>query len=239
MYGQDENEEEEEPPLVSNEPAIQQQPQQVTSRSTSQQPATKPPPTADGSTPGSRAVSPAPASSLGGHSVVAKRATSSKAPKAKSTNVSRGNSPLSGAPGGGSRATSPAAGGSKGLVGSPTNATPKPANKRKADEVSGASPTGAINGTNAPKPKKRKPLPSGPAPEGELEESMLIEWLQNTPNATTRDCIQHFTPYLTSEAKKARFTAMVKEVAQLKSGILILKSALRGESAATSPVPAT
>lgn len=65
---------------------------------------------------------------------------------------------------------------------------------------------------------------------------MLIDWLQNTPNARTRDCIQHFTPYLTSEAKKARFTAMVKEVAQLKNSILILKSALRGESAAGSPV---
>lgn len=219
----------------------------MTSRSTSQQPATKPP-TAEGSAVGSRAASPAPISSLGGHSVVAKRATSPKGPKTKSANVSRGNSPLSGVPGGsratspvaGTRATSPPAGGSKGLVGSPTNAMPKPANKRKVDEVSGAGPTsGAINGTNAPKPKKRKPLPTGPAPEGELEEKMLIEWLQNTPNATTRDCIQHFTPYLTSEAKKARFTAMVKEVAQLKSGILILKSALRGESAAASPMPAT
>ncbi|KAG6378548.1 hypothetical protein JVT61DRAFT_12813 [Boletus reticuloceps] len=228
----DENEEEEEPPLVSNEPAIQQQPQQVNSRSTSQQPATKPP-TAEGS----RAVSPAPVPSLGGHSIVAKRATSPRAPKTKSANVSRGNSPLSGVPGGGSRAISPAAGGVKGLVGSPTNASPNPANKRKADEVSGAgASSSAINGTNAPKPKKRKPLPT--APEGELEERMLIEWLQNTPNATTRACIQHFTPYLRSEAKKAKFTAMVKEVAQVKSGILILKSALRGESAATSPVPA-
>lgn len=206
------------------------------SRSTSQQPATKPP-TTEGSTVGSRAVSPAPISSLGGHSVVAKRATSPKAPKVKSANVSRGNSPLSGAPGGGSRATSPAAAGGKGLVGSPIA---KPTNKRKVDEVSGASATsGAINGTTAPKPKKRKALPAGPPPEGELEEKMLIEWLQNTPNATTRDCIQHFTPYLTSEAKKARFTAMVKEVAQLKSGILILKSALRGESVIASPVPAT
>ncbi|KAH0839751.1 hypothetical protein J3R83DRAFT_691 [Lanmaoa asiatica] len=240
----DENEEEEEPPLVSNEPAIQQQPQQVKSRSTSQQPATKPP-TTEGSAVASRAVSPAPISSLGGHSIVAKRATSPKAPKAKSVSVSRGNSPLSGVPGGGSpvsgsRATSPAASSSKGLVGLPSNSISKPANKRKVDEVSGTGATsGAINGTNAPKPKKRKPLPTGPAPEGELEERMLIEWLQNTPNATTRDCIQHFTPYLTSEAKKARFTAMVKDVAQLKSGILILKSALRGESAAASPVPAT
>jgi len=78
--------------------------------------------------------------------------------------------------------------------------------------------------TAPPKPKKRKPLPAGPAPEGELEEKMLIEWLQNTPNATTRDCIQHFTPYLTTDAKKAKFTAMVKDVAQLRGGILVLRS---------------
>ncbi|KAG9317293.1 hypothetical protein JVU11DRAFT_1490 [Chiua virens] len=243
-YASSDENEEEEPPVVSNEPAIQQQPQQVQSRSTSQQPVAKPP-TTDDSAVGSRAVSPAPVSSLGGHSVVAKRATSPKAPKPKSPDVSRGNSPLSGMPGGGSsvsgsRATSLVASGSKGTVSVPSSTSPKQATKRKVDEVSGSSATnGAINGANAPKPKKRKPLPTGPPPEGELEERMLIEWLQNTPNATTRECIQHFTPYLTNEAKKARFTAMVKEVAQLKSGILILKSALRGESAAASPAPPT
>ncbi|KAF9221969.1 Rap30/74 interaction domain-containing protein [Gyrodon lividus] len=241
----DENEEEEEPPLVSNEPAIQQQPQQVRSRSASQQPAQKlSQPSgngaANGSAVGSRAVSPAPPPGMGGHSVVAKRATSPKVPKAKSTNVSRGNSPLSGAPGAGSQASSPAAGGSKG-PGSPLpSGSSKPTNKRKVDEVSGAGASaGATNGGGAPKPKKRKPLQTGPTPQGELEERMLIEWLQNTPNATTRDCIQHFTPYLISEAKKTRFTAMVKEVAQLKGGVLVLKSALRGESAASSPGPAT
>ncbi|KIJ70562.1 hypothetical protein HYDPIDRAFT_164557 [Hydnomerulius pinastri MD-312] len=250
----DENEEEEEePPLVSNEPAIQQQPQQVKSRSASQQPSQKQSqpssgnPT-NGSAATSRAVSPAPAPGMGGHSVVAKRATSPKAPKLKSANVSRGNSPLSGAPGAGSRATSPVAGsratspvsgGSKG-PGNPTSPPAKPTNKRKADEVSGGgASSSAVNGAGAPKPKKRKPLPAGPPPDGELEERMLIEWLQNTPNATTRDCIQHFTPYLTSEAKKAKFTAMVKEVAQLSKGVLILKSALRGDSAAASPAPGT
>ncbi|KAF9247049.1 hypothetical protein BU15DRAFT_84615 [Melanogaster broomeanus] len=222
----DENEEDEEPPLVSNESAIQPQPQQTKSRSASQQPGQKPSQPsgsspANGGTAGSQAVSPASPSAMGGHSVVAKRATSPKAPKPKSANVSRGNSPLSGggAPGavsratspvGGSRATSPPAGGSK------ASGLSKPTNKRKAEEVPGAG---------APKPKKRKPMAAGPPPEGELEERMLIEWLQNTPNATTRDCIQHFTPYLTNEPKKAKFTAMVKEVAQLKAGVLVLKSA--------------
>lgn len=236
---QDENEEEEEPPVASNEPVVQPQPKQAKSRPASQQPSPKPTvgSAANGSDVASRAVSPAPTSGMGGHSVVAKRATSPKAPK---PNVSRGNSPLSGPPGtssraaspSGSRATSPVAGVSKGVSGTPST------NKRKAPEDSGtASSAAASNGTAPPKPKKRKPLPPGPI-DGELEERMLIEWLQSTPNASTRDCIQHFTPYLTSEAKKTRFTAMVKEVAQLKGGVLILKSALRGESANGSPAPA-
>ncbi|KAH7887738.1 hypothetical protein F5I97DRAFT_883824 [Phlebopus sp. FC_14] len=239
----EENEEEEEPPLVTNEPAIQQQPQQMKSRSSSQQPVQKQPrlPGPDGLGAGSRAASPTPG--MGGHSVVAKRATSPKAPRPKSANVSRGSSPLSGAPGTGSRATSPAAGsratspvggGNKGAG----NTSPKATNKRKATDDPAPSGTAVVNGAGgAPKPKKRKPLPTGPPPDVELEERMLVEWLQNTPNATTRDCIQHFTPYLTSEAKKARFTAMVKEVAQLKGGVLILKSGNRGDSVAVSPAP--
>ncbi|KAI6113677.1 hypothetical protein EV401DRAFT_2090730 [Pisolithus croceorrhizus] len=223
----DENEEEEEPPLVTNEPAIQPQPQQTKSRPPSQQPPSKPSqPSVVNATNGvgSGAVSPAPAPGMGGHSVVAKRATSPKVPK---PSVSRGNSPLGGTS---SRAGSP--------TGSRATSSPTTSQKRKAtDDLGGAvSPTATSNGNAQPKPKKRKPLPTGPPIDGELEEKMLIDWLQNAPNATTRDCIQHFTPYLTSEAKKARFTAMVKEVAQLKGGILILKSALRGESAAGSPM---
>lgn len=57
---------------------------------------------------------------------------------------------------------------------------------------------------------------------------MVIEWLKNTPNATTRDCIQYFQPYLTDEAKKSKFTALIKEVAQLKGGVVVLRSAYRG-----------
>ncbi|KAI6151921.1 hypothetical protein BKA82DRAFT_4104931 [Pisolithus tinctorius] len=239
----DENEEEEEPPLVTNEPAIQPQPQQTKSRTPSQQPPSKPSQpsvvnAANGV--GSRAVSPVPATGMGGHSVVAKRATSPKAPK---PSVSRGNSPLGGTSSRagsptGSRATSPAASSGKSPVVPPPGSAATSQKRKATDDLSGvASPTPTSNGNAQPKPKKRKPLPTGPPIEGELEEKMLIDWLQNAPNATTRDCIQHFTPYLTSEAKKARFTAMVKEVAQLKGGILILKNALRGESAAGSPVP--
>lgn len=237
----EEEEEEEEPK------PIQEQPQQNNSRSASQQPTPKPsqPSTStaqNGSAVGSRATSPAPAS-MGGHSVVAKRATSPKAPKLKSTSTN-GSRTTSGqgagsraiSPATGSRATSPAAP-AKG-PGSPTpNGQPTSSNKRKAtDDLGGntASAGATVNGVAAPpKPKKRRPLPTGPPPEGELEERMLVEWLQHTPNATTRDCIQHFTPYLITDPKKARFTAMVKEVAQLRGGILILRN--REASAAASP----
>lgn len=53
---------------------------------------------------------------------------------------------------------------------------------------------------------------------------MVIDWLRNTPDASTRDCIQHFTPYLTDEAKKVKFTSLIKEVAQLKGGVLVLRN---------------
>jgi transcription initiation factor TFIIF subunit alpha len=243
IIGQNEEEEEEEEPTVATVP-IPEQPPQNKSRSASQQPTPKPsqPSTntaQNGSAVGSRATSPTPAS-MGGHSIVAKRATSPKAPKLKSTPTngsratntgSRATSPVNG-----SRATSPAAP-AKG-PGSPIlNGQPTSSNKRKAtDDLGGGpiSPGAAVNGVTAPpKPKKRKPLPTGPPPDGELEEKMLVEWLQNTPNATTRDCIQHFTPYLTTDAKKAKFTAMVKEVAQLRGGILVLRN--REASAAASP----
>jgi transcription initiation factor TFIIF subunit alpha len=237
-YASSNDEEEEEEPIPPQEP-----PQEAKSRSASQQPTPKPsqPPTSttqNGSAVGSRATSPAPAS-MGGHSVVAKRATSPKAPKLKTSSTNNGR--VTSGQSTGSRATSPVTGSratspsplAKG-PGSPTPNGQPASNKRKAtDDLGGnaASAGAAVNG--APKPKKRKPLPTGPPPDGELEEKMLVKWLQNTPNATTRDCIQHFTPYLTTDAKKAKFTAMVKEVAQLRGGILILRNS--EASAAASP----
>ena len=96
--------------------------------------------------------------------------------------------------------------------------------KRKADD-------NAVPSDGAPRSKKRK------AP-GELEDRMVIEWLRNTPNATTRECIQHFTRFLTDEPKKARFTALVKEVAQLSNGILVLRPAYRAAAASATPAVA-
>ncbi|KAI0921869.1 hypothetical protein AcW1_004272 [Taiwanofungus camphoratus] len=188
---------------------------------------------------------PTPTPSHGGHSVVAKRATSPKAPKPKPSSPSRPGSPLaSGRPTSpyASRATSPVASPAAGIgtespvsAQSPTSpgAPSKPTNKRKATEE--PAPNGAVAGAPS-KPKKRKAvLPPGGV---ELEDRMVIEWLRNTPGATTRDCIHHFTPYLTDEVKKTRFTALVKEVAQLSKGVLVLRPAYRGDGGAASPAPA-
>jgi transcription initiation factor TFIIF subunit alpha len=123
--------------------------------------------------------------------------------------------------------------------------TPKSAGKRKAEDVSGGS-----GAAGTPKLKKRKPITGAPptpgsasasssiptssagtsnfptppiTPQTHLTESLLIQWLSNTPNATTRDCIHYFQACLTDDGKKARFTKMVKDVAALKGGVLYLK----------------
>ncbi|THG95799.1 hypothetical protein EW026_g5906 [Hermanssonia centrifuga] len=236
-YASSEEEPEEEIPIAPQGPAIIPPEPKPGSRSTSQAPATQPgvagtktpsssialpTPKAE---PGSRATSPVPMPGHGGHSVVAKRATSPKAPKLKPNGTSRAGSPLAGA----SRPTSPV-GSPPGLseslpaVQSP-NVAGKPSNKRKAEEGGQAG---------AAKPKKRKAQP-GAAVNGELEDWMLVEWLKQTPNASTRDCIQYFTPYLTTEEKKQNFTKLVKEVAQLKGGVLVLRNSYRGSVGPSSP----
>ncbi|KIK68159.1 hypothetical protein GYMLUDRAFT_36997 [Collybiopsis luxurians FD-317 M1] len=190
---------------------------------------------------GSRASSPVPG--LGGHSVVAKRATSPKIPKVKSTNVSRSSSPLA------SRPSSPVSNGvapasNPGAVtvnGTTQNGHVPTAKKRKAEDAGSPSPTSPTS-NGLPKPKKRKAQPSGSAPvavpTGPLEARLLIEWLKITPteNASTRECIQYFTPYLTDEEKKAQFTVLVKEIAQLKNGVLVLRPAYRDSPAPATPV---
>ncbi|KAJ7781238.1 transcription initiation factor [Mycena metata] len=219
-YASSEEEEEEAPPEpVVLQPPVPPQPP-ADSRGGSQAPGPQAPipparPQAGGSKVGSRATSPVASPGLGGHSVVAKRATSPKAHKQKSNGASRGNSPLASratSPVTNSRATSPVAGGAAGPTMSMHAGSPSP-----------TSPNGA-----PPKAKKRKAHNGGVVPVGELEDKMVIEWLRNTPNATTRDCIQHFQPYLTDEAKKSKFTALIKEVAQLKGGVVVLRSAYSG-----------
>lgn len=194
---------------------------------------------------GSRAASPTVSPSLGGHSVVAKRATSPKAPKPP---MSGGNSPLGSratSPIGNARAASPPNPSNMGTSGnraeSPAAITPtKSGNKRKADELAN-TPTSPPIGHVQPKQKKRKAQASGAVPiavSAEELRTLLIEWLGNTGNASTRDCIHHFTPYLTDGEKKTEFSALVREVAQLKNGVLVLRKKFQeGGSTAPSPAP--
>ncbi|KAH9943414.1 uncharacterized protein BXZ73DRAFT_87744 [Epithele typhae] len=109
---------------------------------------------------------------------------------------------------------------------SPTGASPP--TSRPTSPHGGRGNTTGPDG--APRQKKRK----APPPAGELEDRMVIEWLRSTENATTRECIQHFNRYLTDETKKTRFTALVKEIAQLSNGHLVLRPAYRGAVAAAA-----
>ncbi|EKM80281.1 hypothetical protein AGABI1DRAFT_73332 [Agaricus bisporus var. burnettii JB137-S8] len=211
-YASSEEEEEEEELPVHTGPAIQQQPQQVDVRAKSQTPkpgeGVKPQTDANNS----RASSPVGSPSLGGHSIVAKRATSPKAHKPLTQSISPS----------GSRATSPVSG-----AASPLNGLKSLSNKRKADESS-------MNSAGPPKAKKRREVI--PATREEMQ-TMLIEWLRTSPRdkATTRECIHHFTPYLTDPEKKAEFSKLVREVATLKDGVLALRPSIA--SAAPSPAP--
>jgi transcription initiation factor TFIIF subunit alpha len=228
-------EEEEETPMVQDGPAIQPQDQKqalaagldikpsiVDGAATAT--ATANDANANGTPqPGSRAASPA-APSLGGHLVVAKRATSPKAPRLKGQNVSSGSratSPLAGAAG--SRATSPAASNSR--AGSPMAQKTPTQNKRKADEASGAnSPPPASGSGGLPKKKKIKPTQGVSGADGPMTAKMLADYLRSTENPTTRACIQYFNSYIKQGPEaKSLFTDLVKEVAVLKDGVLILR----------------
>ena len=215
--------------MLTAGPAIQQQQQQVEAKS--QTPKVVPPRPVAPSASGSRPASPTLSPGHGGHSVVAKRATSPKMPKPKTTITSRGNSPLGSqtSPLVGSRATSPVTTD----IPNGTVINPKSVLKRKADD-SNAENT-AVNAVNDQhKSKKRKAPATDVTPievSSEELERLLVEWLKNTTGATTKDCIKHFGPYIAE--KRPEFASMVRKVAQLKNGVLICKP--RGSSA-PSPV---
>lgn len=168
--------------------------------------------------------------------MVAKRATSPKAPKLKTNGTSRAGSPLAGA---NSRATSPVAGstpGSSNRAESPpalVSDGAKTGNKRKAMD----EPTSPTNPGSAGAPSKTKKRKAGAGAAGEITQQMLVEWLTNTTNATTKDCIQYFSSYLPKEdkQKKQAFADLVKEVATLKDGVLVLRNAYRLSGGAASP----
>ncbi|KAI0068757.1 hypothetical protein BV25DRAFT_1817668 [Artomyces pyxidatus] len=262
-------EEEEEEVVVADGPAVQSQ--MTIARGNSQTPsqiaipqvpagtaAPRPVPT---SAANSRATSPLP--NHGGHSIVAKRATSPKVPKPKGLVApGRATSPLAqvaaqspqlSSGGGDVRATSPAATSPRLPPGTLSNGQSstippkKPSAKRKAtddaDAPSTTSPTSPLAGA-PPKAKKRKGPPPALDEHGNpiyFKDSDVIEWLQKTPTANTRDCIMYFTPYLHDNAEKSKFTALIKEVAQLKNGVLVLRSQYRtggedGEGASPTAV---
>lgn len=227
--------ESDEEPVATNEPAIKPQPQEATPRPGSQTPVKgAQTPASRASRPPSRATSPA-AVSHGGHSIVAKRATSPKAASSRPTlpgGTIRGTSPL--ANGGsravspnGSRATSPVA---DGRAVSPSGQI-KPNNKRKAVDEAGSpggmsagGDPGTPGGGAQPKPKKRKSM----APAGELTDQSVIEWLQSKTNASTRECIAHFQPYLADDAVlKKKFTSLIKKIVNMKGGVMTLKKEYR------------
>ncbi|KAG7096958.1 hypothetical protein E1B28_004355 [Marasmius oreades] len=221
-----EEEEEEEEATPQTGPAVMQQSQQLQPKQEPTEPSipkVASPPLQNLRNGSASPLPSAPNSPSSGHSIVAKRATSPKVPKLKTENGSRASSPLAS-----SRAGSPV---------STTNGQTQPQLKKRKAEDSVPSPT-SPTGQQQPKAKKRKnTIQSGPpVPTGPLEEWMLVDWLKNTPNASTRECIQHFGPYLTDETEKSRFTALVKELASLKNGKLILKSTYRGSTGPTTPV---
>ncbi|KAF6762112.1 transcription initiation factor [Ephemerocybe angulata] len=220
-YASSAEEEEEEPEPVHTGPAIIQPPappQNDAAKSPTSTP--KPPAVVPHSASNSRATSPLASPSLGGHSLMAKRATSPKIPKAKMPGASagsRGNSPS------GSRANSPTPSRATSPLANSANGDALKGNKRKADDSPTSPSTNGANGV--PKPKKKKVGTATQVSAAELE-ALLITWLKNTPNATTRDCIQHFNSYLTDAGRKVEFSGMVKRVALLKNGVLGLRPGL-------------
>ncbi|EPS93194.1 hypothetical protein FOMPIDRAFT_94103, partial [Fomitopsis schrenkii] len=118
--------------------------------------------------------------------------------------MGRATSPLAGGSAtslNGNHVVSPTHGGS--CVGSPMSPTnPSAVNGANGSAKSNVKKWNMSNNSNA-KPKQWKPLP--PLPEGAA--------------------LDDHTPYLTDDEKKHRFTTLVKEVAQLKDVVLILRPA--------------
>lgn len=254
-------EEEEEEQVVTNEPAVQSH--LTTKPSRPQTPVPTKPSQSNAPAPSnsdSRPTSPivgSPVPDHGGHSIVAKRATSPKVPKPKAANgVPRASSPLAQnrpnitngttvRPTNPSSPTSP--NGTHGGIGAAQSSSAgTPGKKRKAEDT-GDAPVAGTSTEGQPKLKKRKPVAPALDANGnpiELTDDMVLDWLRQTPNVKTKDCIGYFTPYLHDEQKKGRFIALIKSVASLKDGVLVLKSVYRKGgtsrgSNAPSPTPGT
>lgn len=220
-------EEEEEPVVLPTATAaIQEQQQKIESKAQTTKAVAIPPRSSTASVSGSRATSPSLPPGQTGHSVVAKRATSPMIPKPKPPNTVHGGSPLGGQSSiVQSRSTSPVA----------ADDAIKSTLKRKADHSSCPPPDSPNPDSQTPKPKRRKSTIQGTSISSSKLELMLLEWLKTMANATTRDCIHHFTPYLVDADKKAEFSAMVRKHATLKNGVLVARVGARATSSAPSP----
>ncbi|KAF8621612.1 hypothetical protein AX15_007632 [Amanita polypyramis BW_CC] len=232
VSSEEEEEQEQEEEATTNTPASKPPTTQPSSQPDSRAGSQTPKPGASrpsGPSTESRATSPVPSPNHGGHLVVAKRATGDKILK---PNIGHGNSP------GGSRATSPV-GSSRGISPAAQSSGIRADGqklKRKAEELPNGLQSPGTPGTAAPpKPKKRKAQAAVPSAMSTVElKNLLVEWLKNTPDATTRECIHHFSPYLTDHEKKTELINLVKEVAQLKNGMLVLR-----QKSSAAPVPAS
>lgn len=198
--------------------AIQEQQQKIESRTETP----KPTPQVRVPAPGavnvgsSGGTSPVLSPNQSGHSLLAKRATSPHFPKPKvqiapTMLVGQANAVQS-------RSRSPTV-----VVDSINGDASKVSLKRKAEAPASTGPGSTTGDGQGPKAKKRKATIQGPIHSSTELESMLIEWLKTKRNATTRDCIHHFTPYLVDSAKKTEFSAMVRKHATLKNGVLVGK----------------
>jgi transcription initiation factor TFIIF subunit alpha len=207
LQEEEEEEEEQPPPPPPTDPTIpiqpKAEPQEISLSQTGRLPSSMSQPVN-----GSRATSPVAGQSMGGHSVVAKRATSPKPPKLRALTPTRAGSPLASPP------NSPTANG--GRAASPlytaTNGSQK---KRKAAD----DPSNGVG----QKAKKRKTITAQ-----ELTAQMVIDWVKSNPGSKTQDCIKYFLSFVKGDGVKDRFTQLVKEVASLKDGVLVLKAAYAG-----------
>lgn len=142
---------------------------------------------------------------MGGHSIVAKRATSPKFPRPKPSAASRATSPLAG--GLSSRATSPAASRS----GSPPVASA--GNKRKAED--GVAPV--------PKQKKAKSNQSSAETLPEPSLADIVEWFEKHGEASTKDCSTAFRPRLPNDEKRKEFIRKIKTICASRDNLLHLR----------------
>ena len=105
--------------------------------------------------------------------------------------------------------------------------------KSEAAATAAAAANAAAAASAAAAAAGGEPLLNG----GVLEEWMIVDWLKVTPNAKTQDCIAHFRPYLATKKQQQQFTTMVKSLAALKGGVLVLRGSYRDSVGAPSPPP--